>query len=183
IEAAIEAGLDPIKVNIVVLRGINDDEIVDFAKKSITNGWNIRYIEYMPFADTNEDKKKMVGIDEIKVIIQNTLGPMEPCGTSAGNGPAKYYRFRDTKGTVGFIGAMTHGFCSECNRFRLTADGRLMPCLMQDDEVDIKGPLRAGASLEELEDIIKKAVFLKQGRHREGDELILNKRQMWQIGG
>ncbi len=183
IEAAIEAGLDPVKINMVPINGINDDEIVDFAKKSITSGWNVRYIEYMPFADSAEDKKKMIGVDEIKNRIVTALGPLEPCGVASGNGPAKYYKFDNAKGTVGFIGAMTHNFCSECNRFRLTADGRLMPCLMRDDEIDIKGPLRAGASIEELEQIIIKAVSLKGEKHPESDELELNKRQMWQIGG
>jgi len=183
IVAAIEAGLDPVKINMVPIKGINDDEIADFARKSITDGWNVRYIEYMPFADSEDDKKKMMGIDEIKAAIINTIGPLEPCGTAAGNGPAKYYRFAGSKGTVGFIGAMTHSFCSECNRFRLTADGRLMPCLMQDDEIDIKGPLRAGASIEELEEFIRNAVALKGEKHLESDKLDLNKRQMWQIGG
>jgi cyclic pyranopterin phosphate synthase len=183
IEAAKEAGLDPVKINMVPIKGVNDDEIADFARKSITDGWNVRYIEYMPFADSEDDKKKMIGIDEIKEIVANAIGTLEPCGTAIGNGPAKYYRFPDATGTVGFIGAMTHSFCSECNRFRLTADGRLMPCLMQDDEIDIKGPLRAGASIEELEEIIRKAVALKGERHLDSDKLDLNKRQMWQIGG
>jgi GTP 3',8-cyclase len=183
IESAKEAGLDPVKVNMVALKGINDDEIADFAKMSITKGWHIRYIEYMPFADTEDDKKKMIGIDDIKEIIEKNLGTMEPYGMAKGNGPAKYYKFPDATGTVGFIGAMTHSFCANCNRLRLTADGRLMPCLMQDDEVDIKGPLRAGASLEELEEIIKQAISLKREKHLDADELVLNKRQMWQIGG
>jgi cyclic pyranopterin phosphate synthase len=183
IEAAIEAGLDPVKINMVPIKGINDDEIVDFAKKSITDGWNVRYIEYMPFADSSDDKKKMIASDDIQAMIVAALGPMEPCGVSSGNGPAKYYKLNNAKGTVGFIGAMTHNFCSECNRFRLTADGRLMPCLMRDDEIDIKGPLRAGASTEELEEIIKKAVALKGEKHPDSDKLDLNKRQMWQIGG
>ena len=82
----------------------------------------------MPFADSADDKKKMIGIDEIRDIVTNALGPMETCGITTGNGPAKYYKFKNSKGTVGFIGAMTHNFCAECNRFRLTADGRLMPC-------------------------------------------------------
>ena len=183
IEAANEAGLDPIKINMVPMKGINDDEIADFAKMSITKNWNVRYIEYMPFADSESDKKKMIAIDEIKSIIEQSLGTLEPCGATIGKGPAKYYKLPEGKGTVGFIGAMTHSFCSECNRFRLTADGRLMPCLMQDDEVDIKGPLRAGASLEELEEIIKQAVALKGEKHLDANELELNKRQMWQIGG
>ncbi|HAS04832.1 MAG TPA: GTP 3',8-cyclase MoaA [Dehalococcoidia bacterium] len=183
IEASIEAGLDPVKINMVPIKGINDDEIIDFAKKSITHGWNVRYIEYMPFADSPEDKKKLIAIDEIKNMIVNSLGKLEPCGVASGNGPAKYYKLDNSKGTVGFIGAMTHNFCSECNRFRLTADGRLMPCLLRDDEIDIKGPLRAGAGIEELEEVIKKAVAIKQEKHPESDEMDLKKRQMWQIGG
>jgi cyclic pyranopterin phosphate synthase len=183
IEAAKEAGLDPVKINMVVLRGINDDEVVDFAKMSISEGWHVRYIEYMPFIDSEEDAKKLVGVDEIMDIIQSSIGNLEQCWPEKGSGPAKYYRFPGAKGTVGFIGAMTHCFCAQCNRFRLTADGRLRPCLMEDDEVDIKGPLRNGASIEELEEIIKEAVALKRERHRIGKDLILNKRQMWQIGG
>jgi cyclic pyranopterin phosphate synthase len=183
IEAAKEAGLDPVKINMVVLRGINDNEVVDFARKSIDEGWHVRYIEYMPFVDSEEDSKKLVGVDEIMDIIQSSIGNLEQCWPEKGNGPAKYYKLPDAKGTLGFIGAMTHCFCAQCNRFRLTADGRLRPCLMEDDEVDIKGPLRNGASIEELEEIIKEAVSLKRERHRISEDLLLNKRQMWQIGG
>ncbi|MFA5629229.1 MAG: GTP 3',8-cyclase MoaA [Dehalococcoidales bacterium] len=183
IDAAINAGLDPVKINMVPIKGVNDDEIIDFAKKSLTDGWNIRYIEYMPFVDSVEDKKKMVSIDEIKQKITAELGEMKPDGVSIGNGPAKYYKLDNAQGTIGFIGAMTHNFCSECNRFRLTSDGRLMPCLMRDDEIDIKGPLRAGATIEELEEIIKQAVHLKQKEHPEREDMDLKKRQMWQIGG
>lgn len=184
IEAAKEAGLDPVKINMVVLKGINDDEVVDFARMSISEGWHVRYIEYMPFIDSEEDAKKMIGVDEIMGAIQNSLGNLEPCGKKMmGNGPAKYYKLPNARGTVGFIGAMTHCFCADCNRFRLTADGRLRPCLMEDDEVDIKGPLRNGASIEKLEELIKEAVALKRERHRIGTDLVLGKRQMWQIGG
>jgi len=183
IEAAKKAGLEPVKINVVVMKGINDDEVVDFARMSLAQGWHVRYIEYMPFVDTEDEGNRVVAVGDVKALIQQSLGELEPCLPTRGNGPAKYYRLPDAEGTVGFIGAVTDCFCADCNRFRLTADGHLRPCLFDDDEVDIKGPLRSGASLEELGRLIQAAANMKQERHHLGKDFVPVKRQMWQIGG
>ena len=183
IEAAHRVGMDPVKINMVVLKDVNDDEVVDLARKSIDEGWHVRYIEYMPFVDSVSEAGKMVAIGDIKEMVRQSLGEMEPCMPTKGNGPAKYYRLPGAKGTVGFIGAMTDCFCADCNRFRLTADGKLMPCLLEDDEIDIKGPLRSGASLEDLAKLIQDTANMKRESHKMGQELTHGSRQMWQIGG
>ncbi len=183
IEAAKKAGLDPVKINMVVIKGINEDEVVDFARMSISEGWHVRYIEYMPFVDIEAEGSRVVAVGDILTLIQKSLGKMEPCLPTKGNGPAKYYQLPDAEGTVGFIGAVTDCFCANCNRFRLTADGGLRPCLLEDDEIDIKGPLRRGASLEELARLMQEAANMKRERHRLGKEFVPGKRQMWQIGG
>lgn len=183
IEAAKKAGLNPVKINMVVLRGINDDEILDFARMSLGDGWHVRFIEHMPLVNSRVENDRLVAISEIMATIRESLGELRPCWQTSGNGPAKYYQLPDAKGTLGFIGPVTECFCAECNRFRLTADGRLRPCLLEDDEVDIKGPLRRGASIEELEKLIQGAAALKRAQHRLGEQPALAKRQMWQIGG
>ncbi len=183
IEAAKRAQLNPVKINMVVLRGINDDELLDLARLSLSDGWHVRFIEYMPFVRSAAEANRLVAIGEIMAVIQGTLGELRPCWPKSGNGPAKYYQLPNATGTIGFIGAITDCFCADCNRFRLTADGRLRPCLLEDDEVDIKEPLRRGASIEELQQLIQEAATLKREQHRLGEEPISGKRQMWQIGG
>ena len=183
IEAANKAGLTPVKVNVVVIRGVNDDELLDFARKTIEDDWNIRFIEKMPLVDDVNEGGDMVPIDEIMTVIQEKYGQLEPCQTKSGNGPAKYYRLPGAKGTLGFIGPVTDCFCATCNRFRLTADGRLRPCLLEDDEIDIKTPLRAGASIEELEQLMRQAAAIKRQRHRLNEDFTAGNRKMWQIGG
>jgi cyclic pyranopterin phosphate synthase len=182
INAAKDAGLNPVKINMVVMRGINDDEILDFARKTLSDGWHVRYIEEMPLTDT-ENAEKMVSIQEIKEAIEKELGALEPCGTSDGHGPAKYFRLPAATGTIGFIGPVTHAFCDTCNRFRLTADGKLRPCLLRDDEIDLRAPLRRGASTAELEALMVSAAAMKKDRHTMNDKVEVLERQMWQIGG
>lgn len=183
IEAAKKARLTPVKINVVVMKGINDDELLDFARKSIGEGWHVRFIEEMPLVTSELTSNKLVSVQEMMATIQESLGELEPCLTASGNGPAKYYRLPDAEGTIGFIGPVTDCFCATCNRFRLTADGGLRPCLLEDDEIDIKGPLRSGATIEELEELMRQAVALKRERHRLNKDFAPGKRQMWQIGG
>jgi cyclic pyranopterin phosphate synthase len=183
IEAAKRAQLDPVKINMVVLKGINDDEIPDFARKSISDGWHVRFIEHMPFTSSDGENDRLMAISEVMAVIQETLGTLNPCWPVPGNGPAKYYQLPGAKGTIGFIAPVTECFCANCNRFRLTADGRLRPCLLEDDEVDIKGPLRRGASIEELGQLIHEAAALKRAKHRLGEKPASLNRQMRQIGG
>jgi len=183
IEAAKEAGLNPVKINMVVLRGINDDELLDFARMTTNDGWHVRFIEHMPFVSSGDKDHRLVAVGEIMATIQESLGELTPCWPTSGNGPARYYQLPQARGTIGFIGAITDCFCAECNRFRLTADGKLRPCLLDDDEVDIKGPLRRGASIEELAQLIQEAAALKREQHHLGEEIIPGKRSMRQIGG
>ncbi len=183
IKTAREVGLTPVKINMVVLKGINDDEVLDFARKTVTDGWHVRYIEHMPFEHSATQGNGLVSIAEIMKHIQNNLGILEPHKPEAGNGPARYYRLAGSAGTIGFIGAVTECFCAGCNRFRITADGKLRPCLLDDDEVDIKTPLRAGATIEQLAELIQSAAALKRQQHHLGAGEIPATRTMRQIGG
>jgi cyclic pyranopterin phosphate synthase len=183
IETAKKIQLTPVKINMVVMRGINDDEILDFAQMSISEGWHIRFIEEMPLVVSELEDSKLVAIQEMMTIIQGHLGNLEPCLTTSGKGPAKYYRLPNAEGTIGFIGPVTSCFCATCNRFRLTADGGLRPCLLEDNEIDIKKPLRNGATIEKLEELMLQAVALKKKRHRLNKNFTPGQRQMWQIGG
>jgi len=182
IEAAQKAGLNPVKLNTVVLRGMNDDEVLDFARKTLTDGWHVRYIEEMPLV-SDDNGHKMVSIDEIRSVIEQSLGGLEPSWPSEGHGPAKYYRLPGASGSIGFIGPVTDCFCEQCNRFRLTADGKLRPCLLRDDEIDLKEPLRKGAGLTDLQELMLKAAAMKKERHQLAEQAVSLERQMWQIGG
>jgi cyclic pyranopterin phosphate synthase len=180
IAAAKETGFDPLKINTVVMRGINDNEILDFARMTCEEGWHVRFIEFMPFKGVAE----FVPSVELQQHI-SSLGKLEPCASVTGNGPAMYYRLAGAKGTIGFISPLTElPFCSRCNRMRLTPDGRLRPCLLGEDEIDLKMPLRNNASIEELKHLILKAVASKPEHHQlEGGNVRLVKRKMSQIGG
>jgi cyclic pyranopterin phosphate synthase len=147
-EAAEAAGLDPIKLNVVVLRGINDDELDDFARLTMHRPWHVRFIELMPVGDLRQlTWEHVVPSDEILARL-SALAPLSPAeGPARGNGPARYYRLSGALGTVGVITPMTHTYCGSCNRVRLTADGRLRTCLYGDHEVNLRDPLRAGESL------------------------------------
>lgn len=193
IEAAKACGLNPVKVNVVVMRGINDDEVVDFAKLTITEGWHVRFIELMPFATDNppdghsiEGKTNLhpqfVSADEIKQRL-NKLGKLEPSRAITGNGPAKYFRLPQASGTIGFITPVSQHFCFSCNRLRLTAEGELRPCLLSDEEVDLRGPLRSGASPEDLKKVITEAIQSKPQKHQLPQGQGARKRLMSQVGG
>ena len=184
IEAARLAGLNPVKINMVVLRGINDDETIDFARMSTRDGWHVRFIEFMPFGTSETEAFETVSAQEIRDRIQS-LGRLEPYTGKTGNGPAKYYRLPEARGTIGFISPITEHFCHSCNRLRLTSDGQLRPCLLDDDEVNVKEPLRNGASTEELRQLIQQAVAIKQERHHLTGRLAPGtvRRPMCQIGG
>ncbi len=182
IKAAHGAGLRPIKINMVILRGINDDEITDFARMSTSQGWHVRFIEFMPFNMTKAEALGTISAREIRERIQS-LGTLEPCTVKAGNGPAKYYRLPGARGTIGFITPMTEHFCHTCNRLRLTSDGQLRPCLLDGDEVNLKEPLRNGANIDELKQLIQQAVDNKRERHHLNEGLTQGGRPMCQIGG
>jgi cyclic pyranopterin phosphate synthase len=150
-EAAIVAGMDPVKVNVVVMRGLNDDEVEDFARLTLTLPIHVRFIELMPVGEmAHLTDEHIVPSDEVLARVAK-IGALEPAsGPAKGNGPAKYYRLAGAEGTIGVITPMTHTYCGDCNRVRLTADGRLRTCLYGDHEVNLREPLRAGLGLEPL---------------------------------
>jgi cyclic pyranopterin phosphate synthase len=182
IAAANRAGLQPVKINMVVMQGINDGEVIDFARMTIDPGWHVRFIEFMPLGTPEAEALKTVSTEEIRQRFL-TLGKLEPYIGKTGNGPARYYRLPGAKGTIGFISPMTEHFCHSCNRLRLTADGQLRPCLLDDDEVNLKEALRNGASTEKLKELIQKAVAIKRERHHLNEGSGPPERPMRQIGG
>ena len=152
IHAALAAGFDPVKINTVLVRGVNDDEIGALARLTLTHPVHVRFIELMPVGDLGESGVDMVvGSDEVLAAASSAVGTLIPdVGPVLGNGPARYYRSHGAAGTVGVISPMTHTYCASCNRVRLTADGRLRTCLFGDHEVDLRTPLRAGLPLAPL---------------------------------
>jgi len=179
IEAAKKAGLTPVKIDMVVIRGLNDDEVLDFAIKSYEPEWHVRYIELMPLSNIGG----LVSVHEMRSKIE-TLGKLEPAPSIEGNGPASYYRLPGAKGTIGFISPVTEPFCSSCNRLRLTSFGQLCPCLLSDRGVDLKTPLRKGnLTEEELKQIIRELVASKPLKHGLGSDRDTLSRKMSQIGG
>ncbi len=181
-EVANLAGLQPVKINMVVLRDINDDETIDFARMSISQGWHVRFIEFMPFGMPKAEALEIVSAQEIREHIQS-LGKLEPYTGKTGNGPARYYRLPGAKGTIGFISSMTEHFCHTCNRLRLTSDGQLRLCLQAEGEVNLKEPLRNGTSVDKLRHLIQQAVAIKPERHHLLEGLTPGGRPMCQIGG
>jgi cyclic pyranopterin phosphate synthase len=149
IQAAIEIGFAPVKINTVVVRGVNDDEVADLARLTLELPVHVRFIELMPVGDMSESGlDHVVPSDEVLAIARLALGSLvADVGPALGNGPARYYRTPGAPGTIGVITPMTHTYCASCNRVRLTADGRLRTCLFGDHEVDLRTPLRAGVPL------------------------------------
>lgn len=184
IAAAETAGLRPIKLNMVVVRGLNDDEVADFARRTISEGWHVRFIELMPIG-ANEAwiGNGVVPIPEIRAQIETQVGSLSPVHGPKGNGPARYYHLQPAQGTVGFIGALSDHFCGTCNRLRLTADGWLRPCLLSDQEIDLRGPLRAGADLDTVRDLLTSAIRAKPQHHHLAEALSPQDRTMAEIGG
>jgi GTP 3',8-cyclase len=182
IEAARAAGLNPVKINVVVMAGVNDDEIQDFARRTVTDGWHVRFIELMPTAGGDAFASKLVSAEEIRKRIE-PLGTLEPWRTDVGNGPARYFRLPGASGTIGFITPVTEHFCYQCNRLRLTADGKLRPCLLDESEIDLREALRSGASADELKGLIEKAIAGKPQRHHLADGARHEGRPFSQVGG
>ncbi len=184
IEAAERAGLSPIKINAVVLRGVNDDEVMDLARLTIGRPWHVRYIEAMPLdGNLPVEEEGFISADEIMERLTG-LGGLEECSGPDGNGPARYYRIPGALGTIGVISPMSHFYCESCNRVRLTADGQLRLCLFDDNEVDLRAPLRAGASVEEIAGIFRRAILTKPERHHlVVGQANCNLRALSQIGG
>jgi GTP 3',8-cyclase len=160
--AAERVGMNPIKVNVVVMRGRNHDEILDFARISRERPWHVRFIEVMPVGENLDvSAREYVPAPEMLDTLRRT-GSLRPVRGPHGNGPATYFRFDGAPGTVGVITPMSHNYCDTCNRMRLTADGRLRPCLFGDLNTNLRDPLREGQPLEPL---IRRTLRIKPERH------------------
>lgn len=239
IAAAQEAGLKPLKINCVVMRDWNDDEVVDFARLTLTQPFDVRFIELMPinwsqgddggvgmesfFAlsaplpeyrrdsnvtlyahpelgtlektfqlnrnavvgqlDATQMRRAFVATQEMQRHIEADLGELQPADDVQVNGPARSYRLAGAKGTLGFISQITNDMCLTCNRLRMTADGQLRPCLMADGEVDLRTPLREGATDGEIADLFRRTVLHKPREHRLEDGMAPVHRNMSQLGG
>jgi cyclic pyranopterin phosphate synthase len=181
--AAQEAGLQ-LKLNCVVARGFNDDEVVELARLTLTNSWEVRFIELMPVGSVADfQQSQVVPSAETRARIEAELGPLTLVAGYNGNDPARPYRLAGASGRIGFISSVTEPFCSGCNRLRLTADGRLRLCLLRDDEVDFLTPLRAGADFETLRRLMAEAAYRKPWGHRLEENEIARSREMSQLGG
>jgi cyclic pyranopterin phosphate synthase len=164
IEKANKMGLYPIKLNIVALRGINDEELVEMAQLSFRYPFHVRFIEYMPIGQSDFNPGSLLLAPEIKNRI-SSLGKLIPVQVAEHDGPAQRYKFEHAKGEVGFIPALSQHFCNKCNRLRLTASGQLRPCLLSDHQENLKALLRQGCSDQELADIFFTAVKHKPSDH------------------
>jgi GTP 3',8-cyclase len=180
--AAQDAGLAPIKLNVVVMRGINDDEVLDFARLTLDRPWHVRFIELMPVGEMAMlSDEHVVSSDEVLARIGAAFGALEPvAGPARGNGPAAYHRLPGGAGSVGVITPMTHTYCGSCNRVRLTADGRLRTCLFGDHEVNLRDALRAG---EPLEPLFRRALAEKPREHDLLQMRVGGLRALSQVGG
>jgi cyclic pyranopterin phosphate synthase len=179
--AAQDAGIGPIKINVVVMRGINDDEVSEFAQLTRDHPWHVRFIELMPVGELRElTWDHVVPSPEVLTRVQ-ALGDLRPdTGPPRGNGPAVYHRFVGAPGTIGVITPMTHTYCSTCNRVRLTADGRLRTCLFGDHEVPLREALRRGDPLEPL---FRKALAEKPKEHELLQMRVGGLRALSEVGG
>jgi cyclic pyranopterin phosphate synthase len=163
IRAAEAAGFNPIKLNVVALRGVNEDELVDLARLSLESPLHVRFIEFMPIGQSRIEGRPRLLVPEIQERI-GVLGKLMPLQRAEMDGPAHRYRFEGARGEIGFIPAISHQFCRQCNRLRLTASGQLRPCLLSDRQEDLKGPLRRGCSDAQLAEI-----FFSATRHKPSD--------------
>jgi len=160
IDSALKAGLLPIKINTVLIRGINDDEVEDFVRLALERPLNIRFIEFMPSGEEviNEFEDKFISVQEIKEkLIKKYL--LNSIKISTANGPAKYYQIKGGRGTIGFITALSQHFCKTCNRIRLTSEGKLRPCLFSNKEIDIKKAIRDLVRDKKSEGFLRKKII------------------------
>jgi GTP 3',8-cyclase len=182
--AAEQAGLSPVKLNAVVVKGYNEADVVDLARLTIDHPWQIRFIEMMPFAGvTDVQTGQVITAAQIQARIEEAVGVLEPSNDGELDGEARLFHIPGARGDVGFISSVTAPFCEFCNRARLTADGRLRLCLLRENEVDLLTPLRAGATLEDLRRLILDGIWLKPWGHGLAEGVIPLNRVMNQIGG
>lgn len=185
LEAAQAVGLHPIKINVVAMRGVNDDELEDMARLTLERDWNVRFIELMPISNQTPWGDGFPHPDTMYFPIQEMLRRLAPLGLEAlehkvGSGPSRAYKLRGAKGAIGFISPLGESFCEDCNRLRLTADGHLRPCLMSNVEVPVLPALRSGQPVLPL---LQQAIDLKPQGHELAHHEAPSGRCMMQIGG
>lgn len=187
ISHALELGFEPVKINVVALRNFNEGEWVNFARLTLEKPLHVRFIELMPIgASAALQEGYFASCREIKKMIESSLGRLVPVNGTAGNGPARNYNLPGAKGIIGFIDAVSNHFCASCNRLRLTADGKLRPCLHGSREVDLREALRSGAGDEEIRALFERALMLKPADYHEVKSVRSTQesgRGMCQIGG
>lgn len=184
IETALQVGFPLVKINTVVMKGFNEDELLDFVEFAKALSLNIRFIEYMPFLGNGWSEVRLMPYVEMKTIIEakHSLVPLKQKETVPG--PAKDFRIQGCNASIGFITTMSDHFCGDCNRLRLTADGKLRNCLFSPERFDLKRLLRSGAPDEILEDTIRMGIILKWEKHPEADQLVdMQSNVMVAIGG
>lgn len=186
IDAALAAGLNPVKINTVIMRGVNDDEIIPMIRFASEKGLVLRFIEQMPF--NHAGKETFMAASEIMAVIEREFGKPEPFREESllhfkGFGPSELFHFGKSGPIAGFISPVSNHFCNRCNRMRLTADGKLKPCLLSDEEIDLRTALRNGSPRRELEGIVRYAIERKPERHRLNESGFESIRGMSKIGG
>ncbi len=166
IQLAEEAGFFPIKINMVPVRGVNDEEIAGFARLTLERRLHVRFIEFMPIgANDRWSRDVCVPSDEVRSVIECEHGRLVPFTSSTSAGPSDNYQIPGARGVIGFISPITHHFCASCRRLRLTADGKIRPCLLSDTEIDVKSPLRGGCDDAEIERLLRIALEIKPAKH------------------
>jgi len=184
IAAAEQAGLKPVKLNAVIVKGYNEEDAVPLARLTLEHPWQARFIEMMPFAGaTDLQVSQMVTAAQLQERITAALGPLEMVNGGELDGEARLFRLPGAPGNLGFIASITQPFCALCSRARLTADGRLRLCLLREKEVDLLTPLRAGAALDELRRLILDGVWGKPWGHGLANGVVPLNRVMSEIGG
>jgi cyclic pyranopterin phosphate synthase len=179
------AGFSPIKINMVPVKGVNDDEIADFARLTLDRRLHVRFIEFMPIgANDRWHTEACVTSARVRDIIEREVGPLTPFLAKGSAGPSDNYQIPGARGVIGFISPISKHFCASCRRLRLTADGRIRPCLLSDTEIDIKSPMRGGCSDEELVRLLRFSLEIKPERHYVSENpAACSQRIMSRIGG
>jgi len=180
-------GFFPLKINMVPVRSSNDDEVVDFARLTLERRFHVRFIEYMPIGGNDRWRRDAcVPSAEVRGAIERALGPLVPFASHNSAGPSDNYQIPGAKGVIGFISPISRHFCGACRRLRLTADGKIRPCLLSDTEIDVKSPMRSGCNDAELERLLRLSLEIKPERHHlTGNEADAGcfQRTMSRIGG
>lgn len=183
IHECLSIGISPVKINNVLIKGVNDDEIIDFVRLTEKLPIHVRFIEYMPWGNTEYwDISKVFSTQDLIGLIEKEMGTLSPIKNDSG-GPAKSFQIKNFAGVIGFINPVSSHFCNLCNRIRLTADGKIRLCLFSETEIDLKSYLRKNTDRKTLVNVVKDAIYRKPQNHNLSDHINKHQREMNQIGG